>query len=296
MTDTHAATWNSSELRLVVEKLRLMGYTGFCVVVLTGILLTRAFSDVVLEKSLLVQVFGYNNICVYFDSPPSTYVLPVLWAFTLVLLLVYISVHWLHMRAEVQAGTLTPGLYKVLSAAKAFEAVTMISFTTIFAVNPNPDFTLAIHTAPFFLLQIGMVSLAMSNTLHGIKSGYWQRLDLPPWFAKAAIVYCIIFAMVVAFKIPVATNAMVVFFMTEGFTVTVDLSQSIWWSQTPFLKSVAMVVDKLFVVCAVVVPMAKAAYLLRYRSDEIDVVVLRPSISSKLTAPTEQEPELADVT
>ena len=57
-----------------------------------------------------------------------------------------------------------------------------------------------------------------------------------------------------------------------------------------------MVVDKLFVVCAVVVPMAKAAYLLRYRSDEIDVVVLRPSISSKLTAPTEQEPEHADVT
>jgi len=124
MTDSSMANSGNSELRLVVEKLRLLGYSGFWIVVISGIVLTRFFSDVVLEKSLLVEVFGYNNICVYFDTPPSTYVLPFLWAFTLVLMLTYIVVHWLHMRAEVQEGTLSPSLYKTLTGLKVFEALT----------------------------------------------------------------------------------------------------------------------------------------------------------------------------
>ena len=98
MTDAGAAPSSSSEIRLVVEKLRLMGYSGFWVVVIVGILLTRFLSNIKLEESLLVQVFGYNNICVYFDYPPSTYILPLLWAFTLVLLLTYIVVHPGHQR------------------------------------------------------------------------------------------------------------------------------------------------------------------------------------------------------
>jgi hypothetical protein len=283
MSNTHLTANYQPDIRLVVEKLRLMGYAGFWLVVITGIILTRLFADLNLETSLLTKVFGYNNICVYFDYAPSTYVLPFLWAVTLVMLLLYIVVHWIHMRDEVQAGTLSPALYNTLTSLKGFEALTLISFTTIFAVNPSApshdNYTLAIHTAPFFLLQLGMVSLAMSNTLHGIRSGYWQRLDLPSWFARGAIVYCIIFAMVVAFKIPVATNAMALAFMSPEELN--GLENTIWWEQTPLLKSIAMFVDKMFLVCAAVIPILKAGYLVRYRSDRIDVVVLTPRIAAR---------------
>ncbi len=251
------------DLVVVVEKLRLMGYTGFWVVVLVGVLLTRAFADVDLDHSLLVQVFGYNNICVNFDYPPSTYVLPFLWAVTLVLLLLYIAAHWLQMRAEVRQGTLDRKLYAHLSRLKFFEAFTLVSFSTIFAVNPEGwDHTLFIHTAPFFLLQVGMVSLAMSNTLHGIKSGYWRRLGLPAWFNGAAIAYCILFGIIVCFKIPAAANAM---------------AGSPWWAQTDTFKNVAGYIDLMFLLFAAVVPMAKAAYLLYAKSDRLEVVHLSAS-------------------
>ena len=244
-----------------------MGYCGFWLVVLTGIFLTRNFSDVNLEETLLVEVFGYNNICVYFDFPPSTYVLPLLWAVTLVALLAYIAAHWLQMRAEVQEGMLTRTVYNVLTSLKSFEAFTLISFSTIFAVHPMGwDHTLYIHTAPFFLLQLGLVSLAMSNTLHGIKSTYWQRLGLPSWFSRAAIIYCIVFALVVAFKIPYATNAM------AGYP---------WWQQTDSLKNLAGRVDQAFLVCAAIVPMAKAAYLLFFKSDRLHAVHLTPSLGPR---------------
>ncbi len=251
-------------LNLVVERLRLMGYAGFWIVVVTGIVLTRLFSGIDLDDTLLMRVFGYNNICVYFDYPPSTFVLPGLWAVTLALLLTYIAGHWLQMRAEVRAGTLGLGLYRTLAGFKIFEAITLTLFSTIFAVNPTGwNHTLYIHTAPFFLLQLGMVSLAMSNTVHGIRSGYWRRLELPDWFVKAAIVYCVIFALIVAFKIPTATNAM--------------MDQRLW-VQTDTLAFIAGVVDKGFLICAAIVPMMKAAYLLRFRSEDIEVVRLSPSL------------------
>jgi len=155
---------DSDALTLVVEKLRLRAYVSFLVVVFVGILLTHAFANIDLNDSILMQVFGYNNICVYFDYPPASYVLPFLWAITLVLMLQYMVAHWLQMSAQVEEGTLNRKLYGILTRLKLFEAFTVVSFSTIFAVSPEGwDHTLFIHTVPFFLLQVGLVSQATSN-------------------------------------------------------------------------------------------------------------------------------------
>lgn len=261
----HTSSPDDGSIVIVVEKLRLWGYLGFWIVVLTGVILTKLFSGIDLEKSLLTKVFGYNNICVYFDSPPSTYVLPFLWAITLVLLLAYLTAHWLQMKGEYQQGTLSPGLYRLLSRLKIFEAISMIGFSTIFAVTPEGwDKTLFIHTAPFFLLQIGMISLALSNTIHGINGGYWRRLGLGASFNRLAIVYCVVFILVVCFKIPAAVNAM---------------AGSPWWEQTATFKLVAQGFDRAFMLCSAVVPMGKSAYLVWAKGDKLEVVRIATNLT-----------------
>lgn len=248
------------DITFVVEKLRLLGYGGFWVIVLTGIVLTRLFAQVDMDRTVLTEVFGYNNICVYFDYPPATFVLPFLWAITLALLLCYLAAQWLQMRAEVEEGTLSPELYRQITRAKVFEAAMLMAFSTIFAVQPEGhDHTLFIHTVPFFLLQFGLVSLAVSNTVHGIRSGYWASLDLPSWFVPGAKLYLVGFALIVGFKIPVAINAM---------------AGRIWWDQTPSLARVAHVVDVLFLIAAAIIPMVKAAYFVWGRPDKLKVVRL----------------------
>lgn len=260
MTTTEQTPSEKGDLTFGVETLQLVSYVSFWVVVLTGIILTRVFGNIDLNNTLLTRVFGYNNICVYFDYPPASYVLPLVWAITLVFLLCYVAAHWLQMRAEVQDGRLDRSLYRLLSGLKLFEAFTMVAFSTIFAVQPEAwNHTLYIHTVPFFLLQIGLVSLAGSNTLHGIASGYWRRLGLPTWFEPAAKAYVVIFALVVCFKIPVAINAM---------------AGSPWWPQTATFVRVAQSVDLLFLLCAAIIPMAKAAYFLWTRGDDLDVIHL----------------------
>lgn len=194
---------NGGDISFVVEELRLAGYVGFWLIVLTGMVLTRLYSGIDMDQTILTRVFGYNNICVYFDFAPATHVLPFLWAVTLVMLLCYLGAQWLQMRAEVQQRELTPRLYSVLTKLKVFEATMLLAFSTIFAVQPEEwNHTLLIHTAPFVMLQIGLVSLAISNTVHGIKSGYWSSLALPSWFIPGAKLYVVGFAIVVCFKIP----------------------------------------------------------------------------------------------
>lgn len=79
------------DISFVVEELRLAGYAAFWVLVLTGAVLTRLYGHVDMHDTVLTRVFGYNNICVFFDYPPATYVLPFLWAITLAMLLCYLA-------------------------------------------------------------------------------------------------------------------------------------------------------------------------------------------------------------
>jgi hypothetical protein len=167
---------------------------------------------------------------------------------------------WLQLRIQLEQGNVDQKLYKHLCRLKLFEAFTLACFTTIFAVHPQGwDQTLYIHTAPFILVQIGLVSLAISNTLQGIKSGYWRRLGLPAWFSRMAVIYCLLFAVVVGFNIPVTINAM---------------AHNPWWNQTNTLKVVAKSFDSLFLLFAAVVPMAKAAYLMLTRAEELEAIYL----------------------
>ncbi len=76
-----------------------------------------------------------------------------------------------------------------------------------------------------------MISLALSNTIHGINGGYWRRLGLGASFNRLAIVYCVIFILVVCFKIPAAINAM---------------AGCPWWEQIATFKLVAQGFDRAF--------------------------------------------------
>jgi hypothetical protein len=252
---------NDGDISFVVEEFRVAGYAGFWLVVLTGVVLTRLYGGVDMGQTVLMQVFGYNNICVYFDFAPATYVLPFLWAVTLVMLLCYLGAQWLQMRGEVAEGALSPGLYRLLTRLKLFEGTMFAAFSTVFAVQPEAwNHTLFIHTAPFIMLQIGLVSLALSNTVHGIKSGYWSSLALPSWFIPGAKAYVVIFAVIVSFKIPLVINA---------------LAGGALWDHTPAVARMARVVDVLFLLFAAIIPLWKAAYFVWGRRDRLKVVRLR---------------------
>eukprot|EP00467_Chlorarachnion_reptans_P024103 CAMPEP_0114499958 /NCGR_PEP_ID=MMETSP0109-20121206/7700_1 /TAXON_ID=29199 /ORGANISM="Chlorarachnion reptans, Strain CCCM449" /LENGTH=326 /DNA_ID=CAMNT_0001677571 /DNA_START=607 /DNA_END=1587 /DNA_ORIENTATION=- len=196
----------------------------------------------------------------------------------MLLFLAWLFTFWLRMRAEVRRGKLTPRLYRYLTLAKMFEGTTIIIFSIIFAVTPEGwDETLWIHTSPFILLQLGLVSMAVSSTVHGVYGGYWERLGLPEWGFKANMVYIALFVCIVTYKIPAQINGM---------------SKQIWWKHTPTRNLISKIVDKIFMLIAAVVPIIKALGMIYLRSDKLDVVVIYcstvPQIKREITRISEE--------
>ena len=58
------------------EGIRFYAYLSFWVLVIIGSWLTLYHSDVDFQNNPLMHMFGYNNICILFDTYPATYVLP----------------------------------------------------------------------------------------------------------------------------------------------------------------------------------------------------------------------------
>ena len=81
----------SIKILLVVENFRLGFYLTFLGTVILGAILTITSGPEDYD-ALLIEVFGVASICMFFDNPPSTYVLPNLWVIALLFIEAYILV------------------------------------------------------------------------------------------------------------------------------------------------------------------------------------------------------------
>jgi hypothetical protein len=119
-----------------VEKLRLIAYAWFWGTVVVGVVLTKAFTDIDTDDTLLKSVYGFTNVCVNFDFPPATYVLPALWAITMVFFIAYFLGQTVLISTHAEEGLITARLCKVLKVMKGFEVRC-----------PSPPFSCFLHVA-----------------------------------------------------------------------------------------------------------------------------------------------------
>ena len=106
---------------IIVEKLRLIAYACFWGTIVVGVVLTSAFADIDTDDTLLLSVYGFNNVCVNFDFAPATYVLPALWAITMVFFIAYFLGQTVLISTHGEEGLITARLCKVLKVMKGFE-------------------------------------------------------------------------------------------------------------------------------------------------------------------------------
>ena len=85
------------EVAVVVEFLRFLFYLWFFVIVIVGMTLTHGITTKQMEAAgknetygdVIDKLFGSVNVCAFFDFPPSTYILPTMYAILLLLLYQY---------------------------------------------------------------------------------------------------------------------------------------------------------------------------------------------------------------
>ena len=76
-------------LIMVPEAFRIWFYIAFISLILLGIFVTQTFGDIDYNNNPIINNFGANNLCIFFDVPPFTYFGAFLYLFVLQLILIY---------------------------------------------------------------------------------------------------------------------------------------------------------------------------------------------------------------
>ena len=265
------------EFSVVVEFFRFIFYTWFVIIVITGIALTYGVTIKTNETfyETIEGVFGSVNICAFFDFPPSTYFLPAMYAIQLLIIYQYsfLSVFraWI-ARLENKISNLA---FLSYSGTFLYFCLSAALFSTIFAVQPNPKEpnTVIIHTLPFTNLIIALTSLQIAVTWFG-RNVSWKGLKhsnkLTKRLCRAFTYTCLALLILTSlFKVVHQINALADIIhedhnhlnnTTELPTEKKYKPHGLWFDVHAH-KALLQLVDKLWLLAALVGPMLQSGYL-----------------------------------
>jgi len=196
---------------LVLDDLRVALYGYFLFLIGLGYLITKFGSDVLNMKgpNLLDWWWGTTNVCIFFDFPPSNYVLPAFYTIFIIIFCMMSLLLWVRQKEAVLAGQISRGWYWFLNYLRISEVLAACYFLTIFAVSPDVHEmatqgtarTLIHHTVPFACFVIAMSTLTLSDFIYDCYTGFASVLGLTagkrkaPWYFYVVATYPIVFAL-----------------------------------------------------------------------------------------------------
>ena len=238
-------------LLIVVENFRLAFYIVFLTMAIVGLILTKLFVEGDYGKTLR-DAFGVVGICVYFDFPPSTYVLPSIWSFALIFMYGYAIASVFRVWVAKEEGKVSYRALIVYIACFIYIVLSIIVFTTCLSVQPDPlkPYTIRIHTAPYTNLTIAVWVLAVIVTWFG-ETVAWTDVGLPKF-------YFIFNRVVVALQTISMIGKLIHHINCLG-----DLDGGLWWNpnKSENVTTLFKYVDYLFMITVVVWPLIQSGIL-----------------------------------
>lgn len=252
---------DSAKVHVNVEGLRTLIYFLFYVIVATGVFLTLLFSELDFEDNIVLTYFGTNNICVFFDYPPASYVLPFLWAITCFVMVVerfcaLVGVWLSHVAKHISRAE-----YAIVTLAIFYQILSFWFFSTIFAVQPHDLHTLRIHTVPYTNLVLSLAVMAMTNIWYAWKVGY-GNFGFPPKAKWLLVPYITVLVLVSAHQVIHHVHSM---------------AYEEPWNDAPFPLNLSL--GNVWLVLVVVLPPAWNLYLNCALSDKAVQIALAMSLS-----------------
>ena len=147
------------------EALRLIAYGAFWAMVLFAICMHRLFvRGVDMDDTPLVRIFGYNNICVYWDYSPSRELTALFYPLVEFPLLAYVTLKWLQVRQSYRQRAAPKWLYRLSCVLLPVKLVLLSWFRMVFVVIAFES--VKAHTFGFIGLQFALVLVALLDLLY----------------------------------------------------------------------------------------------------------------------------------
>lgn len=226
--------YNENRIRyfIIPEDLRIFAYMFFWFLVIIGAWLTFNYSNVNFEDNPLIHMYGYNNICILFDSFPATYILPMLWTVNFLLFFLYVTFSWFRIYQMYLFGNYPKSNFIIFSTSTIIEYIGLVFFSGVFAANPEESMLL--HTVPFTFLIFALSLMGIKNYLF-----YRYIAKLSSLESNLGILYLIIHLTTSLIKMTMQVNG----FTNDLLYTTLDY--------IPFNQFI----DRLWMVTAVLFPL-----------------------------------------
>ena len=127
---------------IVPESFRTYFYISFYLFVLLAITITmgsrnEAERDEILEDNLIKKLFGANNICIFWDDPPFSYMAAFFFLPTITILLIYLVFDAIRVYFNYTTGHFSKTFYKIYVGFSLFTGLGISFFIQSFATQPE---------------------------------------------------------------------------------------------------------------------------------------------------------------
>ncbi len=143
------------------EFFRLIGYVSFWFMMGVSMLVTKMYVTIP-SPNPLELIFGYTNICIYFDYDPSRVIAAMIYPLVEYSMVAYVATNWYTARHVFQRHS--SWLYQMFTFATVLEIIFTAWFRLVFVMSAlnNP----LGHTLPFQGLQVTLALIAIQNTTY----------------------------------------------------------------------------------------------------------------------------------
>lgn len=154
---------NKKELTITInpEILRFYAFGFFWMMTIVAIPLTLIFNPDTLEDNPILEYFGVNNICVFFDTMPARGVLPTLWPISMVCFFLYYMTTFLQQYAFYKDRLIGTIMFISRSISIGIGILAIFYFSTIFAIPPEES--ILQHSIPFLCLILSLSLFSVNN-------------------------------------------------------------------------------------------------------------------------------------
>ena len=265
-------------LFIVVELFRFIFYLWFVVFFIVGLTLTHGLTPYLEEnkhKEAVSQVFGKINDSGLFGIPPWTYVLPTFYTIQAVLIFLYSILSVFRAWIAKLENKITCTGFILYACAFLYFCISAAILSTIFAVKPDleePE-TIFLHTLPFTNIIIALTVLQIAVTWFG-RNVSWKELKhhlklsriCLRWGSEASMVGIIV---VSTLKVLHHINALGDLQFNKN-----KKEHGMWFNvHTESYKLGLEVVDKLWLIMALLCPMIQSLYLTMKGIDTHGIVI-----------------------
>ncbi|KAJ1628254.1 hypothetical protein T492DRAFT_1019252, partial [Pavlovales sp. CCMP2436] len=146
---------------------------SFVAMILTGGVVTVAYSGIVWDETVLMKWYGYNNICVVFDDPPASYICPVYWVAVAYFAGRYCIADTARVYRLTSVGS---GLRAAVYAVNTAFALVALFFAVCLGIGPGENMYL--HTAPFMCLVLVLPLVHLLQVAQGKKPIWYMTLSV----------------------------------------------------------------------------------------------------------------------